>query len=118
LNPHCEEPNRTSLCRLIMRLVCGDLSGYALFYAPNRGARKDPAHTSGMSETITSLAELAASSRATITRAEAARILEIDPRTLDRAIVEGTISAISIGRRVLILREPLVRLLHGEEVAA
>jgi excisionase family DNA binding protein len=53
-------------------------------------------------------------SKAVITRAQAAEILECDPRTVSRGIEEGTISAIRLGKRVLILVEPLLAQLAGK----
>lgn len=46
--------------------------------------------------------------------AETGRIMDLDPRTVSKAIDDGTIKAIRVGRRTLVLREPLMRLLNGE----
>lgn len=64
------------------------------------------------------LDELRESPAATITKATAAEVLDIDPRTLGRGIEDGTIPSIRIGRRVVIPREPFVRMLTGAETAA
>lgn len=64
------------------------------------------------------LDDLLDSSAATITKAEAAEVLGIDPRTLGRGIEEGTIPSIKIGRRVVVPRVPFLRLLTGSEHAA
>lgn len=48
---------------------------------------------------------LRASTSPTITRADAAQVLGVDPRTVTEAIKQGTIPAIKVGRRVLIPRE-------------
>lgn len=47
--------------------------------------------------------------------AETSRLLGCDVRTVSKAIENGTIKAIKIGRRTLVLREPLMRMLNGEE---
>ncbi|GAA1769799.1 helix-turn-helix domain-containing protein [Agromyces humatus] len=47
---------------------------------------------------------------ATLTRAEVARLLRIDPRTVNEGIREGTIPSVRVGRRVLIPREPLLEM--------
>jgi len=54
------------------------------------------------------------SSRAVITRKEAAELLQVDPRLVSRGVDEGKIPHIRLGRRVLILRAPLDRMLNGE----
>lgn len=48
---------------------------------------------------------------------EASELLDLDPRTVSKAIEEGTIPAMKIGRRILVLREPLMRMLSGVEGA-
>jgi excisionase family DNA binding protein len=53
-------------------------------------------------------------SRAVITRAQAAALLECDPRTVSRGVDEGTIAAIRLGKKVLILVEPLLAQLTGK----
>lgn len=56
------------------------------------------------------------SAKAAIRPTDAAAILEVDPRTVLRAIEEGTIPSIRVGRRVLIPRLPFLRMLTGETV--
>lgn len=51
--------------------------------------------------------ELLYSGRVTLTRAETARILGIDARTVSAAISRGEIAAVTYGARVLVLAEPL-----------
>ncbi len=51
------------------------------------------------------------STAAALTRAQVAKLFEIDVRTVTRGIAEGTIPSIKIGRRVMIPREPLLVLL-------
>ena len=63
------------------------------------------------------LETLLCSSKAVISRAEAAELLECDPRTVTRGIEDGTISAIRLGKRVLVLVQPLVALLAGKKGA-
>ncbi|RIX26469.1 helix-turn-helix domain-containing protein [Amnibacterium setariae] len=60
------------------------------------------------------LDELRRSKAATITRADAAELLDCDPRTITAGIAAGTIPAIHIGRRVVIPREPLLALLTAQ----
>lgn len=57
---------------------------------------------------------LRASGRATISPAEAARILHLDPRTVRRACQEGSLPAIKIGSRTLIPTARLLSMLTGE----
>ncbi|MBS4103884.1 excisionase family DNA-binding protein [Tsukamurella paurometabola] len=54
------------------------------------------------------------SSAATLSRPEAAEVMGVDTRTLGRGIESGDIPAIRVGRRVLIPREPLLRLLGAD----
>lgn len=49
---------------------------------------------------ITTWAELRTTDREVLNRAEVARLLAIDPRTVDHGIGDGTIPAVRIGRRV------------------
>jgi hypothetical protein len=51
---------------------------------------------------------------ATITREQAASILNVDPRLVSKGISSGVIPSIKIDRKALVLREPLVRLLTGD----
>lgn len=44
----------------------------------------------------------------------AAGALGVDTRTVSRGIADGVIPAVKIGKRVLILREPLIRLLETD----
>lgn len=60
------------------------------------------------------LDELRDSTAATITKATAAQVLGIDPRTLGRGIEDGTIPSIRVGRRIVIPRVPFLRMLTGE----
>lgn len=57
---------------------------------------------------ITTWAELRTTDREVLNRAEVARLLAIDPRTVDHGIDDGTIPAVRIGRRVLIPRRPFL----------
>lgn len=59
-------------------------------------------------EAPVTLAELRASGRSVITRTEAARVLEVDPRSVTKLIQAGEISARAIGTRVRIPLEPFV----------
>jgi excisionase family DNA binding protein len=54
-------------------------------------------------------------SKVVITRSEAAELLECDPRTVSRGIEDGTIEAIRLGKRVLVLVKPLLKLLMGSK---
>ena len=51
-----------------------------------------------------------------MTRTEAAELLHVDPRLISRGVSEGKIPHLRIGRRVLILREPFIRMLKGQGV--
>lgn len=53
-------------------------------------------------------------SSAVMTRTEAADLLHVDPRLISRGVSEGKIPHLRIGRRVLILREPFMRMLEGQ----
>jgi excisionase family DNA binding protein len=71
------------------------------------------AHLPGMSNhtiaaPITTWAELRATDREVLNRAEVAALLTLDPRTVDHAIDDGTIPAVGVGRRVLIPRRPFL----------
>lgn len=57
------------------------------------------------------LDELKASTRAAITIAAVAGLLDKDPRTISRAVAAGELPSIRLGRSVLIPREPLLALL-------
>ena len=57
---------------------------------------------------ITSWAELRTTDREVLNRAEVAALLGVDARTVDRAIDDGTIPAVRLGRRILIPRRPFM----------
>lgn len=57
------------------------------------------------------------SEKVALTLSEAARILDCDPRTVSRAIAQGAIPSISIGRRKLIPVATFKKLL-GIEIQA
>lgn len=61
-----------------------------------------------------SLTELRISRAATITRAQAAAVLGVDPRTITTAVQNGTIPSLHLGRRVLIPREKFLALFDTE----
>jgi excisionase family DNA binding protein len=52
---------------------------------------------------------------ATITRADAAELLGVDQRTVTRAIIDGQLPSLRVGRRVLIPRVPLLARLGASE---
>lgn len=62
---------------------------------------------------IGTLAELQASSAATITMKAAAAVLGCDPRTVSAGIKDGTIPAIRLGRRQVIPREKFLALFEA-----
>jgi len=68
------------------------------------------ATTTGTRMTLTQARK---SEAAALTRAEAAEILQVDPRTVGRAIEAGEIPSIRLGRRVLVPRERFIALLDG-----
>lgn len=51
---------------------------------------------------------------AALTRRQTAKLLDVDERTVTRAIQDGEIPAIRMGRRVLIPRLPLLKLLGAD----
>jgi excisionase family DNA binding protein len=55
------------------------------------------------------------STMAAITRRQTAQVLGVDERTVTRAIKDGELPSVQIGRRVLIPRLPLLRLLGADE---
>lgn len=57
---------------------------------------------------------LRASAAATVTRADVAALLDVDERTVTRAVDAGQLPSLRIGRRVLIPRVPLLALLEGQ----
>jgi excisionase family DNA binding protein len=58
--------------------------------------------------------ELRQSDLAALTRGQVAQLLGVDPRTVTRAIDEGQLPSMKLGRRVLIPREPLLRVLEAD----
>ena len=52
---------------------------------------------------------------ATVTRADVAKLLGVDERTVTRAIVDGQLPSLRVGRRVLIPRVPLLARLGASE---
>lgn len=62
---------------------------------------------------IGTLAELRASSAATITMKTAAAVLRCDPRTVSAGIRDGSIPAIRLGRRQVIPREKFLALFEA-----
>ncbi len=63
---------------------------------------------------ITSWAELRTTDREVLNRAEVATLLAVDARTVDHAILDGTIPAVRLGRRVLIPRRPFLEVFGVE----
>jgi ribosomal protein L21E len=59
------------------------------------------------------VSELSNWSRPTLYRSEAALFLDCDPRTLDRAIADGTIQSFRVGKRVHIPIAPFIELVLG-----
>jgi excisionase family DNA binding protein len=68
-------------------------------------------------ESPMTLSDLKAMTAAAIQVRAAAGVLNVDPRTVGHGINDGTIPAIKIGKRVLVLREPLIRLLETGSAA-
>ncbi|WP_416444685.1 helix-turn-helix domain-containing protein [Leucobacter sp. HNU] len=60
------------------------------------------------------IADLRASTALTITRAQAAAYLGVDPRTVTTGIEEGNIPAVRLGRRIVIPRERFLKLFEVE----
>lgn len=79
-----------------------------------------PANGTGMSATIeiTDLVSLRASRAAVVTRAEVARVLRIDVRTVSRAIEDASLPSLRVGRPILIPRERLLAMLAASDEAA
>jgi len=73
-----------------------------------------PAHIRCVIENkkTTDIETLRLSTRAVLTRAEAASILEVDARTISRSIEAGQIPSIQVGRRVLIPKQAFLELLE------
>lgn len=57
---------------------------------------------------IRTWAELLNTDREVLNRTEVATLLDVDPRTIDRAIEDGTITVVRLGRRLLIPRRPFL----------
>ena len=55
------------------------------------------------------------STAAALTRRQVSQVLGIDERTVTRAIKSGELPSLAVGRRVLIPRLPLLRLLGVED---
>ncbi|WP_072687798.1 helix-turn-helix domain-containing protein [Rhodococcus marinonascens] len=68
-----------------------------------------------MSTTQVTLSDLQHSDSITITRAEAAKALRVDPRTITAGIENGTIPSVKLVRRVLIPRLPFLALFGANE---
>lgn len=66
-----------------------------------------------MSENLT-LQDLQGMTEAGLTAKQAAEVLNVDPRTISRAIQDGSIPAIRLGRKVIIPRIPFIKMLTGE----
>jgi excisionase family DNA binding protein len=72
-------------------------------------------HTAAQPDPKIDLDWLKTSTAAAITRRQTAQVLEVDERTVTHAIKKGEIPALSVGRRVLIPRLPLLRLLGVQD---
>lgn len=57
------------------------------------------------------------SAKAVLNRTEVASVLGVDPRTVTKAIDDGAIPALRLGRRVLIPREKFLDLFDTSRVA-
>jgi len=64
---------------------------------------------------IVDLEWLRRSPLAAITRSQTAQVLGVDERTVTRAIQHDELPSLQVGRRVLVPRLPLLRLLGVEE---
>lgn len=60
-----------------------------------------------------SLQDVRAMTSAALTRSQAAELLDVDPRSITRGVAAGTLPCVRLGRRVLVPREALLRLLDG-----
>lgn len=65
--------------------------------------------------TEVSLDEVKSMSKVALTKAEVARALDVDVRTVTRAIADGSIPVVRIGRRTLIPRLPFLALFGADE---
>lgn len=54
---------------------------------------------------------------AAITRRQTAQVMNVDERTVTRGIENGELPSLRIGRRVLVPRLPLLRLLGADDAA-
>jgi len=66
----------------------------------------------------TTIAQARESEAAALTRAEVAAILNVDARTVTRAIESGELPSIRLGRRRLIPIEPFLALMTGGVTSA
>jgi len=66
----------------------------------------------------TTIAQARKSEAAALTRAEVAAILNVDTRTVTRAIESGELPSIRLGRRRLIPLEPFLALMTGGATSA
>jgi excisionase family DNA binding protein len=64
------------------------------------------------------LRELRESTAATVPMSAVADLFDVDVRTVSRAVADGAIPSIRLGRRVLIPREPLLALLSADSTGA
>lgn len=62
-----------------------------------------------------SLADVRKSTAAALTLTEVAAVLDLDRRTVARAVEAGDIPAVKFGRRVLIPREPFLEMFSGKK---
>jgi excisionase family DNA binding protein len=87
------------------------------------GSAAPPAHLSGMSNhtiatPITTWAAARTTDREVLNRAKVATLLNLDPRTVDHAIADGTIPAVHVGRRVLIPRRPFLHAFGADDLVS
>ena len=61
-----------------------------------------------------SLRRVVESDAPTMTRTEVAELFRVDARTISKAIAEGTLPSIKLGRRVVIPRVRLLSMLTGD----
>jgi excisionase family DNA binding protein len=93
-----------------MTILLGDNTGR--YYGTPRGM-KPPGDTPKID-----LDWLRTATEAALTRRQTAKLLGVDERTVTRAIQDGEIPSIRMGRRVLIPRLPLLRLLGADTTEA
>lgn len=67
---------------------------------------------------ISTWAQLWASDREVLNRAEVAALLGVDSRTVTAAVETGSLPGVRLGRRLLIPRQPLLDVLGIREPAA